>query len=109
MFTRLLADRCGRFETVPQGYTGPLFLEIVPRGFPVRVRTGLPMCQLRFAMGDAELGDDELRAEYAKSPLLFVHHGRPLPPDRVRIDRGLCMGIALRRYRDLTGANGYAA
>jgi dCTP deaminase len=97
MFTRLLADRCGRFETVPQGYTGPLFLEIVPRSFPVRVRTGLSLCQIRFAMGDAELGDDELRAEYEKSPLLFDDHGRPLPPDRVRIDRGLCMGIALRR------------
>jgi dCTP deaminase len=109
MFTRLLADRCGRFETVPQGYTGPLFLEIVPRSFPVRVRTGLSLCQLRFAQGDAELGDDELRAEYGRAPLLFDDHGRPLPLDSVRIDRGLCMGVALRRDRDLQGPVGYAA
>src|SRR5262245_11990563 len=109
MFTRLLADRCGRFETVPQGYTGPLFLEIVPRSFPVRVRTGLSLCQIRFAQGDAELGDDELRAEYEKAPLLFDDRGTPVPPDRVRIDRGLCMGVALRRDRDLQGPIGYAA
>lgn len=109
LFTRLLADRCGRFETVPQGYTGPLFLEVVPRSFPVRVRTGLSLCQLRFSQGNAELADDELRAEYQKAPLLYDDRGQPLPVDRLRIDRGLCMGVALRTDRDLRGPIGYVA
>ena len=55
LFTRLLADNCGRFETVPPGYTGPLYLEIVPRSFPVKVRTGLSLCQIRFSDGHASL------------------------------------------------------
>ncbi|MGE3175144.1 MAG: 2'-deoxycytidine 5'-triphosphate deaminase [Planctomycetota bacterium] len=109
LFTRLLADRCGRFETVPAGYTGPLFLEIVPRSFPVRVRTGLSLCQIRFSDGDAELSDAELRAEYERGPLLFDDRGAPLDLDRVRFDRGLCMGVAMRRDRDLTGPVGYLA
>ncbi len=109
MFTRLLADRCGRFETVPAGYTGPLFLEIVPRSFPVRVRTGLSLCQIRFSEGEAELTDAELRAEYARSPLLFDDRGRALPLDRVRFDRGLCMGVAMRKDRDVPGPIGYLA
>jgi dCTP deaminase len=109
LFTRLLADRCGRFETVPPGYTGPLYLEIVPRSFPVKVRTGLSLCQIRFSEGRSSLSDDELREEHARNPLLFDDAGRPLPPDRLRIDHGLMMGIALRRDRDLQGPVGYVA
>lgn len=109
LFTRLLADRCGRFETVPPGYTGPLYLEIVPRSFPVKIRTGLSLCQIRFSAGHASLSDDELRAEHANGGLLFDDHGRPLPTDKLRIDRGLMMGVALRRDRDLQGPIGYVA
>jgi dCTP deaminase len=109
LFTRLLADRCGRFEAVPPGYTGPMFLEIVPRSFPVRVCTGLSLCQIRFSEGTASLTDDELRAEHARSPLLFDDRGEPLPAAKLRIDRGLMMGIALRRDRDIQGPIGYVA
>src|SRR5262245_25700938 len=107
LFTRLLADRCGRFETVPPGYVGPLFLEIVPRSFPVRVRTGLSLCQIRFSQGQAELGDDELRAEYERSPMLFDDRGEPLPAAAVRFHGGLCMGVAMRNDRDIRGPIGY--
>jgi dCTP deaminase len=109
LFTRLLADRCGRFETVPPGYTGPLFLEIVPRSFPVKVRTGLSLCQIRFSQGSAVLSDDELRAEHARGGLLFDDQGQPLPIDALRLDRGLMMGIALKRDRDLQGPIGHVA
>jgi dCTP deaminase len=109
LFTRLLADRCGRFETVPPGYTGPLYLEIVPRSFPVRVRTGLSLCQVRFSSGNSSLSDDELRAEHKRSPLLFDDRGQPLPAERLRLDRGLMMGVATRRDQDIRGPVGYVA
>src|SRR5687767_912323 len=109
LFTRLLADRCGRFETVPAGYTGPLFLEIVPRSFPVKVRTGLSLCQIRFSEGNAALTDDELRAEHERHPLLYDDRGQAIPLAKLRLDRGLMMGIALRRDRDIQGPIGYVA
>lgn len=109
LFTRLLGDHCGRFEQVAPGYTGPLYLEIVPRSFPVKVRTGLSLCQVRFGQGNAALSDDELRAEYRRGPLLFDDRGEPLPLDRVRIDDGLCMGVAIRADRDIRGPIGYVA
>ena len=109
LFTRLLADRCGRFETVPPGYTGPLYLEIVPRSFPVKVKAGLSLCQIRFSQGNASLSDDELRAEHQNGGLLFDDEGVPLPVGKLRLDRGLMMGIALRRDRDITGPVGYVA
>lgn len=109
LFTRLLADRCGRFETVPPDYTGPLYLEVVPRSFPVRLRTGCSLSQIRFAQGDSVLSDDELRAEYERAPLLFHADGSPIPVEQARIDGGLCMGVGLRRDADLTGPIGYQA
>jgi dCTP deaminase len=109
LFTRLLADRTARFEQIPQHYVGPLYLEVVPRSFPIKVRTGLSLCQVRFSSGRTLLSDDELRAEYEKGPLLFKDDGRPIPIDRVRFDHGLCMGIAMRRDRDLTGPIGFVA
>lgn len=109
LFTRLLADNCGRFETVPPGYTGPLFLEIVPRSFPVRVTTGLSLCQIRFSEGKAALTDDEIRAQHRESPLLFDDAGKPLHDDALRIDQGLMMGVATRRDQDIRGPIGYVA
>ena len=109
LFTRLLADNCGRFETVPPGYTGPLYLEIVPRSFSVKVRTGLSLCQIRFSDGHASLSDDELRAEHERSPLLFNDRGEPLAPDKLRLDNGLMMGIATMRDSDIKGPIGYIA
>lgn len=109
LFTRLLANFCGRFESAPAGYTGPLYLEVVPRSFPIRVRTGQSLTQIRFVLGAPELDDDELRAEYEREPLLFRDEHHPIPLADVRIDGGLCMGIALTRDADLSGPVGYEA
>lgn len=109
IFTRLMADHCGRFERAPAGYVGPLYLEVVPRSFPVRVHTGQSLTQIRFVKGDPELSDAELRAEYAREPLLWRGPDTPVPLDEVRFDGGLCMSIALARDADLRGAVGYEA
>jgi dCTP deaminase len=109
LFTRLLADNCGRFETVPAGYTGPLYLEIVPRSFPVKVKTGLSLCQIRFSDGHASLTDEELRAEHEREPLLFDDTGSPLATEKLRLDNGLMMGIATMRDQDIRGPIGYVA
>ena len=48
VFTRLVTD-CGHaFDDVPAGYDGPLYLEISPRTFPVKVRPGDRLAQIRF-------------------------------------------------------------
>ncbi len=109
LFTRLLADRNGRFEEVQPGYQGPLYLEVVPRSFPVRVRTGLSLCQVRFCSGRSHLSDEELAAEYERSPLLLRDDGTPIPLSEAQIDGGLCMSVAMRRDADLDGPIGFVA
>lgn len=109
VFTRMLADHSGRFETAPPGYVGPLYLEVVPRSFPIRVRTGQSLTQIRFVGGDAELSDEELREEYRRAPLLWSDARTPIPMDAVSFDGGLSMRLALACDADVSGPVGYEA
>ncbi|MGA0533031.1 2'-deoxycytidine 5'-triphosphate deaminase [Hansschlegelia sp. KR7-227] len=60
VFTRVIADGVRSFDAVPAGYRGPLFAEISPRTFPVLVRAGSRLSQLRLRRGEARLTDAEL-------------------------------------------------
>src|SRR5437868_4382915 len=55
VFTRVIADRARSFDQVEHGYHGPLYAEISPRTFPVLVREGSRLSQIRFRRGDAQL------------------------------------------------------
>jgi dCTP deaminase len=72
VFTRVLTDRHHRFDEIRSGYHGGLYLEIVPRSFAIRVRTGLSLNQLRLSRGDTRLTDDDLRALQGEIPLAYM-------------------------------------
>ncbi|MEP9376567.1 2'-deoxycytidine 5'-triphosphate deaminase [Aquabacter sp. CN5-332] len=60
VFTRVIADRARAFDAIPAGYEGPLYLEISPRTFPILVRAGSRLSQVRFRRGVSRLSDLEL-------------------------------------------------
>jgi dCTP deaminase len=60
IFTRVMADRGVEFDKIPAGYNGPLFIEVSPRTFPIVVREGSRLSQVRFRTGNALLAEDEL-------------------------------------------------
>ena len=95
IFTRVITDATGRFDEIRAGYRGPLYLEVSPQSFPVRVHSGLSLNQLRLAVGQTSLPDAELLRLYRETPLLYDDDARPLPPERVVFNDGLCMGIDL--------------
>ena len=70
IFTRVIADRAQAFDTVEKGYHGPLYLEISPSTFPIVVRSGSRLSQMRFRRGHAALGDAELAALHAEQMLV---------------------------------------
>lgn len=71
IFTRLLADGVQEFDKVPAGYAGPLYIEISPRTFPIVVRAGSRLNQIRFRAGSgAMLGEAELRALHESDRLV---------------------------------------
>lgn len=85
VFTRVLVSGHPRFDEAPAGYAGPLWLEVSPLSFPVRLRRGDRLCQLRLQRGRPALTTDELRARYEASPLAF-RGDEPIPASEVRFD-----------------------
>jgi dCTP deaminase len=108
IFTRVVADATARFDEIAAGYTGPLYLEVAPQSFPVRVYEGLALNQLRLLSGATTLADGALGKLYRHTPLLYDDDDRPLPPGPRVINDGLCMGIDLSG-RATGGIIGYRA
>jgi len=70
VFTRVITDRARGFDRIEAGYHGPLYAEISPKTFPVLVREGSRLSQLRLRRGHAELSADELAALHARERLV---------------------------------------
>ena len=87
VFTRLITDRAQAFDTIEPGYRGQLFAEISPRTFPILVRKGSRLNQLRVRHGSPQFTDTQLRRLHAESPLVS---------GTADIDNGLALSIDLR-------------
>jgi dCTP deaminase len=70
IFTRLIVDRTSEFDRVRPGYAGPLYAEISPRTFGVRVRTGTRLSQLRLRRGAPRRTTAELLQLHRRDPLV---------------------------------------
>jgi len=96
IFTRVITDYSHRFEEIEQGYTGKLYLEVVPKSFPIKVRTGHRLNQLRIRHGYTTLSDQDLLRIHSTDPLLFNSEGRPLELSDVKVNNGLFMSVNLQ-------------
>ena len=98
IFTRVLTDHAREFDKVPAGYNGPLYLEISPRTFPILVREGSRLSQIRFRTGAPTLSGPELQD---------LHEAERLSSDSAAdiSGGGIAMSIDLRGNAD--GLVGY--
>jgi len=71
VFTRVIGDKARGFDTLPAGYSGKLYLEISPRTFPVRVRTGSRLSQMRFRVGQTRLSVAEHKTLHSVETLVI--------------------------------------
>lgn len=70
IFTRVMADHGQEFDKIPAGYNGPLFIEVSPRTFPIVVRAGSRLSQIRFRKGLALLSEAELQGLHVRETLV---------------------------------------
>jgi len=70
VFTRVIADETRGFDRIEPGYQGPLYAEISPKTFPVLVREGSRLSQIRFRHGDALLDGAALRELHVRERLV---------------------------------------
>ena len=98
VFTRLITDYAHEFEWVAEGYTGPLFVEIVPRTFTIAVRAGMRLNQLRFLKKKVSAATDTaVKRLHEDEPLVWSGDG---DPGTANIDRGLTISVDLDSTRD---------
>ena len=70
IFTRIMTDHGREFDKIADGYSGPLWIEVSPRTFPIVVRPGSRLSQIRFRRGNALLDEDELAALHEAAVLV---------------------------------------
>jgi dCTP deaminase len=91
VFTRVIADGTRRFDMIDAGYHGPLYAEISPKTFPVLLREGSRLSQIRFRQGEAALDGPALARLHAQERLV--------DSDEADLTNGLALSV------DLTGEN----
>lgn len=70
LLTRIITDHGTEFDRVPEGYSGPLYVEICPQSFSVIAQTGQLLNQIIFRDGQTVISDDELKALHARTPIV---------------------------------------
>src|SRR5712692_5677715 len=84
VFTRLITECGDEFDSVPKEYSGELYVEVSSRTFPVRVRAGMKLNQLRLVRGtSARLGSGNLRELSKEQRLLYDAEGSPAPKGHI--------------------------
>ena len=96
IFTRVITDGGYRFDEIETGYSGRLYLEVFPRSFTVKVKTGQSLNQLRLFCEREQVEDRGLRDIYKTHKLLFDETGVPVPADSAIIRDGLYMRVDLK-------------
>src|SRR5215468_12156778 len=96
VFTRLIADNQDSFDVVEEGYGGPLFAEICPRTFSIKVRYGSRLNQIRFLRRvGQQLDADERPGRVRDRHLREIHSNVGLVEGDAAIREGLNLRISL--------------
>lgn len=78
VFSRLITDHSDQFDWVRAGYGGPVYVEVAPRTFNVRVSRGTKLNQLRFLKGRASQSDASRKAARSGEALVLDKEGNTL-------------------------------
>jgi dCTP deaminase len=107
VLVRLVTDFGREFNRVPERYHGPLYAEISPRAFSIRVRQGSRLSQIRLKYGSPPSTDTAMRRLDKAVGLLDValdpddvKNGVPLTVD-VRGDHGGLVGYKAKKTTGL--------
>jgi dCTP deaminase len=102
--TRVLADGNPRYDRMPSGYHGELWLEVIPRSFDVVAGIGDSLNQAILFRDRAVLGQNDLRALHEQQALLYA-------PDGSGLDGASCVfdGRVLMTANLATDVVGYVA
>jgi dCTP deaminase len=90
VFTRVIADATQGFDRIEAGYHGPLYAEISPKTFPILVREGSRLSQIRFRCGHSVLDAQALSRLHAAERLV--------DDDDADVSEGIAIGVDLAGF-----------
>jgi dCTP deaminase len=91
VFARVITDHCTEFDSIKSNYTGPLYAELSPRSFSIRVRKGSRLVQLRVRRGRPTSSNAALRRLHEEVGFGIVPAGSPI--NRELIEGGLAVTV----------------
>jgi dCTP deaminase len=106
VFTRVITDGAREFDALEAGYRGPLYAEISPRTFPILVRSGTRLSQLRLRKGNVRLSDPELQELHARERIVTsaepsIQDGVAVSVDLVGFGPDNLVGYRAKRHTGL--------
>lgn len=93
--TRLILNGVPAFDQVPRGYDGELWLEIIPKSFPVQLSYGERLNQMMLFTADTRLSEEEYFLENQKYGFLRSKSGEALAIPEMVSNNGITMSIDL--------------
>jgi dCTP deaminase len=114
IFTRVIADYAQAFDTIGDGYRGPLFAEISPRTFSILARKGSRLSQIRFRAGATLASDEIIRTLHGRENLITdgvanIDNGLALTIDLSGGDTRQPVGFRAKRHAGLVDVDKKAA
>jgi dCTP deaminase len=108
VFTRLISNSSEVFDSVKAGYEGPLFAEISPRSFSIKVRKGSKLNQIRFRRLNSQHEQHSI-FQVDDRVLREKHKQRPLMDGDLTLRHGLVLRVGLSNACAVEGVIGYRA
>jgi dCTP deaminase len=106
VFARVITDHGTEFDAIKSNYTGPLYAELSPRSFSIRVRRGSRLVQLRIRRGRPTSSNAALRRLHEEVGFEIVPPGFPIRQEL--IEGGLAVSVDVLGTRR-SGFVGYKA
>jgi dCTP deaminase len=96
MLARIITEDGHVFDSIPTGYSGRLYLDLMTRSFPMRLRHGDSLVQMRLLSGkDAVVPDEELKSIIDTQKLVLTSQGVPISSSDLRMDDGILLTVRL--------------
>ena len=104
---RILADGISRYDVLPPGFAGKIWIAITPKSFPIKISAGETLSQIRVFNKDASLNEQELFKSLRDDSLLWNKSGtRTFKGEDMKIkdrDGSIILTIDLETGTDIVG------
>lgn len=103
VFARVITDNGAEFDSIRSNYSGPLYVELSPRSFSIRVRSGSRLVQLRVRRGRPTSSNAALRRLHEEVGFSIVPPGHPIKQELIEGGLAVTVDVAGTHRKGFVG------